>query len=186
MKVEQNTNDFVNLVQLTALPDDSEGFIDLIFNIITKECNGDYIKITAKATHQNQIVGLTITILNNCQPGILNNEINRDAFVRNGVIMESDGAQSDAFIEILSALYEIPSNKPFTKQKLEFTIFPLNEELGILESKSLKFKLFYDDRNEKGLYNELYLNTNLPQNWIQIREKDEEYRANIVEMFIQI
>jgi hypothetical protein len=43
-----------------------------------------------------------------------------------------------------------------------------------------KFKLFFDPSDELGLYCELYLNINLPDKEVELREKDQEYRENLI------
>jgi hypothetical protein len=85
-------------------------------------------------------------------------------------------------IEIISQLYNQPIVKEFSKERIYFTVFPLNQQKAKLVKGLYKFKLFYDDDNEKNMYSELYLNTNFQKNLIELNEKDEEYRENIVKI----
>ncbi|MCW3110486.1 MAG: hypothetical protein JWQ09_4992 [Segetibacter sp.] len=44
-----------------------------------------------------------------------------------------------------------------------------------------QYKLFFHGRNE-GDYAELYLNINATEHWIELEEKDEEYRQILIKL----
>ena len=77
------------------------------------------------------------------------------------------------------------SIQKFTNQKLIFTVFPLNDKVAKLEKGKFKFKVFYDDSNEKNLYSEFYINIDLNNKILELNEKDQDYRENILKAFIQ-
>lgn len=136
--------------------------------------------LLCKAKYHGDTVGLRIYILDGIEPGILETELDNSKFVSKGVTIESIGTESNKLIEIISKLYGVSLSKIFTSDSLQYTIFPLNKVKADLEKGRYHFKLFYDDENEKGLYSELYLNPNFPNGTIEINEKDEAYRENIV------
>ena len=47
---------------------------------------------------------------------------------------------------------------------------------------SLNSKCFFDENNEQNLYSEIFLNPNLKNGTLELNEKDEEYRMNIVKL----
>jgi len=169
------------LTELTANQIEEEGWQDLIMTITQrKKLDTGYWDLICKATYKDQIVGIRIYILDGLEPGIVGDGLDNTKFVRDAVLIESLGEESDMFIKIVSDLYGQKSSSKFTGEKLNFTIFPLNEDKAVLENGRFKFKLFFDDNDEKGLYAEMYLNPNFPNGTIELNEKDEDYRENIV------
>ena len=53
-----------------------------------------------------------------------------------------------------------------------------------IEQQELKFKLFFDENEEEGLYFEIYLNIDKKNGTLTLAEKDEEYRQNILRAFL--
>jgi hypothetical protein len=170
-----------DIIELTAHQDVGEGWQDLVFTI-TKKTKLDigYWDLICKAKYSEQIVGIRIYILEGILPGLIGNDVDNTKFIREAVKIESVGEESDKFIEIVSKLYGQKIRTQFSTDVLEYTVFPLNEKKADLETGAFKFKLFFDDTDEKGLYSELFLNSNFPDGTIELNEKDKEYRKNIV------
>ena len=172
-----------NLIELTSNQDAEEGWNDLIFAITEKEkLDNGFWNLTCKAKYENQIVGIKINIADEIPAGIVNGEINNKGFSSKSVEFISIGKESDKLIEVISKLYGQTKISEFTSEKLIFNVFPLNQEIAILENGRFKFKLFFDDNNERNLYSEIYLNPDLKNGTIELNEKDEDYRANIVKL----
>lgn len=177
-KANRQTNE---LIELTSNQDEEGGWQDLIFTVTKKELqtNG-YWNIICKATHKGSVVGFRIFILEGIEAGIVNNDIDNSKFVRDAVRIEGIGEESDQLIKVMSKVYGETIVDNFTDDSLSYTVFPLNQQKADLNSGYFKFKLFFDDTEGLGLYSELYLNPNLQNGTIELNEKDEEYRANII------
>jgi len=172
-----------DLIELTSSQDAEEGWKDLIFTITKKEkINNDFWSLTCKAKYKNEIVGIKINIADKITAGIINGEIDNTSFVSKGVEILSIGKESDKLIEVISKLYGQPKRTKFTTEKLTFTVFPLNKENAILENGRFHFKLFFDENEERNLYAEFFLNPDLKKGTVELNEKDEEYRANIIKL----
>jgi len=139
--------------------------------------------LTCKSKFRNKIVGLQISIADEIPAGIINEEIDNSKFVPKGVVIQSIGKESDKLIEVMSKLYGQPKKVKFTNEKLPFTVFPLNKEKGTLENGRLHFKVFYDQEDDRNLYAEFFLNPDLKNGNLELNEKAEEYRQNIVGLF---
>lgn len=175
-----------NLIELTSNQNAEEGWQDLIFTITEKEKTNDGFWImTCKAKYENQIVGLKIKIADGIPAGFVNGEVDNTSFVPEGVEIESIGNESDKLVEVISGFYGQPKRTRFTDEKLTFTAFPLNKEQGVLENGQFHFKLFFDENDEKDLYAEIFLNPDLTNGTVELNEKDEEYRPNIVKLLSQ-
>jgi hypothetical protein len=170
-----------NLVELTSKSE--EGWKDLVFTITEKEKlkNGLW-SLTCKARYKNEVVGLKVNIKDGIPAGIVNNEMEKTSFTKQGVEILSIGKESNNLIKAISELYGQPKKLEFTSQKLSLSLFPLNQEKAVLENGEFKFKLFFDENNERNLYSEIFLNPNLKNGTLELNEKDEEYRMNIVKL----
>jgi hypothetical protein len=100
---------------------------------------------------------------------------------------KSTGQNSDEFLHVLSGLYESKSDslKKFT-ESYKVTYIDLNEfakaKLGaeISDTTGVKeLKLFFETGDENN-YAELYLNINEKSYWVEVVEKDAEYREAIL------
>jgi hypothetical protein len=170
-----------NLIELTSKAE--EGWKDLIFTITEKEkLKNGFWSLTCKAKYKNEVVGLKVNIKDGIPAGIVNNEMEKTSFTKKGVEILSIGKESNNLIKAISELYEQPKKLKFTSKKLSLTLFPLNQEKAVLENGEFKFKLFFDENNEQNLYSEIFLNPNLKNGTLELNEKDEEYRMNIVKL----
>src|SRR5262249_545654 len=100
-----------------------------------------------------------------------------------GIKIKSIGIESNAFIEKLSVLYELTNDNNYMKNTIPFTSFALGGDPRAFVNEYIKFKVFYDDQDELGLYSEFYININLLKRILEMKEKDIEYRENILKAF---
>ena len=177
-KANGQTNE---LIELTSNQDEEEGWQDLIFTVTHKELQNDgYWNITCKATYKRSVVGFRIFILEGIEAGIVNDDLDNTKFIRDAIRIEGIGEESDRLVNIMSQLYGQETVTKFTDEQLTYVAFPLNRDKANLQDGVFKFKLFFDDNNERELYSEFYLNPNFPNGTIELNEKDEEYRTNII------
>jgi hypothetical protein len=149
------------LIEITSRTED--GFQDIILKITesSQSDNGEF-EIIAKGKSDEKTVGLKVVISEKSKK----------------VTFSSLGLESDNFIGALSRLYSLPTDKKFIKNTLPFDLILMSKE----ENKEYYlFKIFFDPYDSAGLYSELYLNVNLTDNEIELKEKDEEYRKNLIE-----
>jgi hypothetical protein len=104
-----------------------------------------------------------------------------------GITFGSLGSESDFFLATLAKLYKqkIDSSIKFTSN-ISVSYVNLKEfgkSLGAQDASqyptSTEYKLFFEGASDED-YAELYVNINTEDNWIEIREKDEEYRPAII------
>jgi hypothetical protein len=140
-----------------------EGFQDLAFTVtnhtIDKEGN---IVVAAYGQFESKIVGFNVT------------------FSSNKIQLDSIGEESNEFLKSLSKLYEIEYKNQIMVSQIKFTSIGLSGDSKKYEQEYLKFKCFYDENNEKGLYSEFYINVDIKNDLLEFKEKDSEYRQNII------
>lgn len=105
----------------------------------------------------------------------------------NGISLKSIGIESDNLLQTLAKLYKqkADSSLKFTTS-ITVTYVNLDEfakSLGATDRDEYKtqnqYKLFYEGSSEED-YAELYLNISPSEHWIELREKDEEYRPVLI------
>lgn len=170
------------MIDITSKNESREFPQDIVLAIenLTKDAAGNY-HIIGKGTYHSILVGLEVIIRGGMKHGIVNDDFETDqtAFYK-GVIFKSIGSESDEFIKAMASLYGITTGKTFSSNPMPFTSFAMEKEPLDIERKPVRFKLFFDDTDELGLYCELYLNIDAPAGVLEMKEKSDEYRKNIV------
>jgi hypothetical protein len=181
---ENNGNSETNtpLLEITSRMDTAEGWNDIVLTIESNlETDSTHIYI-AKGLYEGKTVGLKCEMKKGIKAGIVNGEMSGEGFIARAVTLSSIGAESDSLVTALSILYRFPTKKPFTKNPISTTAFSLNQMDVDLKSKNAyKFKLFLEEDSDT-LYSEIFFNVELGNRTIELSEKDESYRENIIQV----
>lgn len=133
---------------------------------------------TAISTYQDKKLGLLVSTPKKKEG---------DKGFASGISLKSIGTESDNLLQTLAMLYKqkADSSMKFTNS-ISVTYVNLDEfakSLGAQDGGDYKtqnqYKLFYEGSGEDE-YAELYLNISPTEHWIELREKDEEYRPTII------
>lgn len=156
-------------------------FVDLRFTI-TKYSQDEFKNhiLEIKGLFKKDIVGLEIALRPDLELGIVNDEVDSSKFYKEGINFYSIGEISDNFISALTDLYGFDITNLKMKDRIESTIFILSGNPDNIKTDFIKTKIFFDDEDENDLYSELYANINLKDKTFELREKDSEYRQNII------
>jgi hypothetical protein len=109
----------------------------------------------------------------------------------NGITLQSVGSQSDNLLYTLLTLYKqkVDTSAKFVKS-VKVNYVNLKEFAKSVAGQegqyttANEYKLFFEGNNDED-YAELYLNVNADDNWIELREKDEEYRPIVLRFLRQ-
>lgn len=108
-----------------------------------------------------------------------------------GISLKSIGTQSDYLLQTLSQLYKQPVDNTATFAKdINVTYVNLKEFAKAVAGQegqytaANEYKLFFEGKSDED-YAELYLNVNSKDNWVELREKDEEYRPILLRFLRQ-
>ena len=145
-----------------------------VINVIENDTAKIY---KAVSDYENKKVGLIVSV-------IKNKEGNKG--FGKGLTLKSIGKESDYLLWTLLKLYKqkIDTSMKFINS-ISVDYVNLNEfarNLGADGSGPVvanEYKLFFQGQNDED-YAELYLNINPEEHWIELREKDEEYRPLII------
>lgn len=161
-----------------------EGFADLTFDIINvkKKLFGNlYIECVANDNGEN--VGFAVEIKKGMR-GIQLKDGNLDPYTWtttiNGIKILYLNDYSDKFIKSLLKAYEFNDMDLKLNKVSPVECGCLTEEPADIENKKLDFKCFINSNCNTNLYAEFYINVDLPNKKLEFREKDIEYRENII------
>lgn len=171
------------LQEITSRVDTNDSWVDIFLTIVSDTKTDDSHIYVAKGLYKNNIVGLEIEVSSHIKAGIGNGlERGGSGFASNAVTFKSLGSESDNFVRALAELYEVPTTGGFSSAPLTADIFSLNKRNVNLDKKFYyKLKLFFESNNEE-LYSEIFLNINTKAKEVELFEKDEEYRSNIIKI----
>jgi hypothetical protein len=156
---------------------------DIRLSIISSSETDTSKTFTATSTYEGKKLGLLVSVPKKKEG---------EKGFSSGITLNSIGAESDNLLKVLSKLYKqkLDTTLKFTKS-VSVTYVNLDEfakSLGAQEGGQYKtenqYKLFYEGEKE-GDYAELYLNINPTEHWIELKEKDEEYRPIIIKLLRQ-
>ena len=107
--------------------------------------------------------------------------IGENGFIKNPVAFISIGQESNELLKALAELYSITTTKSFAKQVTASSGFSLNQKAADLNAPDYyKFKLFFETETDVP---ELFFNLNTAEGFIELFEKDPEYRGALINAF---
>lgn len=169
----------IPLPEITADPEE-EGWHDFIFaatDAVEHE-NGELL-VSAFGTHHGREVGLRIVIGREWE-AVPVGKISPGTFFQQGTLrIESLGARSDSLLAAIDAEYETGIQPRRFRAAIPFGAMALEGHPRQLRAERVSLKLFCEPRSDDG-YAELFVNIDLPKGRLDVREKDESYRAAIV------
>jgi hypothetical protein len=168
-----------NLRQIDVSEDSD--FVDLSFTI-TKYWQDEHKNQICKVSGlwRNEIVGFEVAFRPDMKLGIIDGEVDKTRFYSKGITLYSIGKESDNFIKALISLFKQNCIPEKMNENITSTAFILKGNLENIKSEYIKIKVFFDDFDEKSFYSEWYINIDLPNNILELREKDPDYRLNII------
>ncbi|CAM3749679.1 hypothetical protein [Sphingobacterium prati] len=160
---------------------EDQDFVDLKLTI-TKNWNDENQNhiVQAKGLWGKETVGIEVSFRRDMKLGIVDTEVDRKRFYREGINFYSMGELSDNFTKALSALFKTEVASCKMSEAVVSTAFVLSGQPEYFDEEYVKTKVFFDDTNEKEKYAEWYVNIDLKNRVLELREKDQEYRKNII------
>jgi hypothetical protein len=92
----------------------------------------------------------------------------------------SNGEESNAFIYLLSKLYELPESDLTFVNNVSAQVVGLMNDPAHIETDLTKMKFFLNSDGPDELYSEFYINIDLKNKVLEFNEKDPEYRQPLV------
>jgi hypothetical protein len=168
-----------------GLPNNSGG-VDVDLPVTDVQCVvSDGCRIKALGLYKGQQVGINIRF-----PGIQPNTSAQNhsgrsliAELSGGVILEPQGTSTQNLLRMLSALYRHPRSRFAPPGELRLAAVMLAGNPADLKTARLEIKVFHGDDERQRDYFELFINTDLPHGFIELAEKDSDYRLPILRSF---
>jgi hypothetical protein len=155
--------------------DSPDGFADISFPITKKELTENNLFLTCTGSYENKQVDFTVSL-----PESTNFSLGEN-FEVNSMYEVKFHFKNDSFKKLVASTYKIK-----TAENIEFK--PEVNAVGIvmgqkpinLDTDDINIKIFFDDKNEKGIHAEAYLNILNGKSVLLFKEKDLEYRDNLI------
>lgn len=168
--------------ETNILMENHEEWRDLAFNITSFEIKGDVAILKTAGMYKGKTIGFGIEIPVKIRLSIFDEQ---GPEVEKGSIF-SLGNKSNRFIHALSEIYGYPCHENMAK-KIFYDIIAL-KDCDLTHYKSGEFhyatKVFFDSYREEGYYCEAFININSETMKLEFREKDSDYRENIINVLI--
>ncbi len=159
--------------------EEEAGFHDLVFYIQDHQRLSDGSQsIHVIGTHKGRPLGLEVVLGPSWRAGSLGKDIPLVIY-RGMVSYRSTGADSDAFVQVLDVLYGAKVSPKAMGKATQFTAISLGGDPRDLTKGPVKIKLFFESEKEEE-YAELFTNIELAAHRLEVHEKDESYRSQIV------
>jgi hypothetical protein len=157
-----------------------EGFVDLMFRVEEHKLLTDGSQsIRVAAFHKGRKVGFEVVLGSSWKKGKLGKDLPIETS-QGTVSYRRTGPESDAFIQVLDGLYGAKLNPNAMAAQTLFTAITLGGDPVDLASGPVKIKLFYEKGGDDR-YAELFTKIDLAARKLEVAEKDEEYRSQIVQ-----
>jgi hypothetical protein len=134
--------------------------------------------IRALGDYKNRKVGLDIKLGPAWKEGSLSKDVKLVTY-QGIVTYHSIGSESDFLLQAIDELYETKLSPKTMSAEVRFTGITLGGDPRDLAKEPVQIKLFYELGGDDG-YAELYTNIELANHKLEIREKDPDYRKQIV------
>jgi len=155
-----------------------DGFVDLTFRLIDLERRPDgSCVVSARGLHQRQPVAFAASLSPVWEPKPL---VDANVTLYWGLVhLLRLGEEGDHFVRALDSVYGTRIKSSTMRQQALFTAVGLGTDPRKLEDEDVKLKLFFDLAGPQR-YAEFYLNIKARDDVIEVLEKDDEYRRNLV------
>jgi hypothetical protein len=159
--------------------EEEDGFHDLVFYIQEhKRLPDGSQSIRGSATHKGRPLGLEVVLSLKWQAGSLGKDL--PVVTYSGIVTyRSTGPDSDAFVQVLDELYGTKVSPMAMRRETQFTGISLAGNPGDLTKGPVKIKLFFES-GEQDDYAELFTNIDVAAHRLEINEKDEDYRSQVL------
>jgi len=164
-------------------PADSRDFVDLTFGVGQLERQNDgTIVVPLKAIFEQQEIGFSVKVPTQLSAGLLGKGSDlKVKVVPQGIQLLRSGDASDRFVTTLERLYGIGNTPLKMARQIRTTAINLAGNDQDLDRDPIKLKLFFNDQNtNQEDYAECYLNLDLSHNYVELAEKDTDYRKPLV------
>lgn len=156
----------------------------LYFYIQASEETDTTITYTAKSLHDKDTVGVQIQVSKNIPAGIASdgNPDNEEGFKEGIIRFVSLGAQSDAFVKALGAVYQRPVTGGMSTTAIVPLVFSSNKQaVDLSKNGTYSFKLFF--ANHAGAEAEVFAILDLYRRVFELKAKDATHYERIVAAF---
>ncbi len=97
-----------------------------------------------------------------------------------GVTLVAEGPRAKSLVRLIAASYGSPAHSIDLPKTIVTTAIPLEGNPANIQTQALKFKVLHNSDKDSADYFELFVNTDLANNKVQLLEKETGYRPAVL------
>ena len=160
-----------------------EGFVDTILKINNFEERNKSYKFHLSASYNEKLLGFDVEVMKGFKSAFDGDaNLIHENVIKKGVIFRRSGEESDRLINVLSKLYGLECKPRKMKKEETYTGIALHQAEIDMTNEVVKIKIFGRDSGEdfESEYNESFFNLDLVGGYVYWNEKDQDYRASLI------
>lgn len=163
--------------------DHRDTFVDITLPIISKSCDrqGGCV-VETDGLYNGQPTGLTVIFAPGMRPSTFTDRVETtQIFPKNaGITLVAEGPRARSLVRLIAASYGSPAHRVDLPKTIITTAIPLEGNPADIKTQALKFKVLHNSDKDSAEYFELFVNTDLANNKVQLLEKETGYRLAIL------
>ena len=166
--------------------DGEKPWADFVFDLtnVEEDQSGELRIFTARALHEQTPVGIKIAV----PKGDWSEQVVDETFTVywNSLWFVADGEESRRLVKLYADYWGIEIDDAKIRDRIRCYVVSLGTDPQSIEENKLDMKAFFDPRVEgdselyEQEYGELFINVDMPNSRIELREKDTSYRRIVV------
>jgi len=166
--------------------DRRDALVDITLPVISKSCDthGGCV-VETDGLYQGQPTGITLIIAAGMRPSTFTDRVETTQVSPkdSGITLIAEGSRGTSLVHLLAASYGAPEPHGNAQVAIPMTAIPFEGNPANIQTQPLKFKIVHPSSKDAPEYFELFLNTDLANNQVQLSEKETGYRPAILHAF---
>jgi hypothetical protein len=163
-----------------------DAFIDITLPVISNSCDthGGCVVETA-GIYQGRPTGLTVIFAPGMRQSIFTDRVETtNVFsARGGITFVVDGPRGTSLVHLFATSYGIPAHHLSLPVTVATTAIAFEGNPANIQSQPLRFKIEHPSDKNSQDYFELFVNTDLANNKVQLSEKEVDFRPAVLNAF---
>jgi hypothetical protein len=160
--------------------------VDITLPIISRSCdNYGGCVVETDGLYRGQPTGLTVIFAPGMRQSTFTDRVETtQVFPKNaGITLVVEGPRGTSLVHLLAASYGVTTHHVSLPVTIPMTAIAFEGNPADIQTQPLKFKVVHPSAKESPEYFELFIDTDLANNKVQLSEKETDYRPAILKAF---
>jgi hypothetical protein len=166
--------------------DHRDTFVDITLPIISRSCDshGGCV-VETDGLYQGQPTGITVIFAPGMRQSTFTDRVETTQVSPTdaGITLVAEGPRGKSLVHLLATSYGAPAHRINLPVAIPMTAIAFEGNPANIQTQPLKFKVVHPSAKDSPEYFELFINADLPNNKVQLTEKETSYRPAILKEF---